>query len=716
MKLRLPCIAILVALLLSAHSRGAEPAQATLTAALGWNRDKQSGFAEAVATDMVGNIWVGTEGSGLWRYDAASKSWSQFTTKDGLGDDCVYALAVDPQNRIWAGHLNHGVSVYNGKEWKNYGLVEGPLGDHVFAIAVSPKDGNVWMATDMGLARYSEQRRDWDYYTRASGLPSDQIQCLAFDPDGKIYAGTQCNGIATAAPDDNFATWHNITAPKSIQPAPAGNGLTSDQINCLAVVKKDGVAAMAGTPAGMAMILGDQVKFIRGADWKDYTKGPYGSAALLPGDLVAEDWITAIAQSGQDLWLGYRKSGVERLSTANSTATVVPPNTVIIRSILALPGHPALFAAYGKTTGGLLTLDATGTWAPLATRTTASPLPAPADLPTLDDAKAFSAQIAKLSAQLAPGEAYYLADDWRTEGDWVGRYGSGFAKLCAMADGDEDYALAPGYDASVEMGPNHDSTTPEPVSFRNGDSSDELYTLYSPELGHRRDAEANDWSYDKNLYPESYNGPDLWVRVTVPDGVHCLSLYFHNYDAHLGGGNKYRDYDLKLVADDPDPAKVQSAAPLARARVNDFWGGVYKQFLICGPGKFVVKIGRNRSFVTKLQAVFLDRVTGQAPDNPGKLPGFDTAQYEIPDEPVDYQPSPLTKAADDLWNSLDQSLGMRGAIPLQIPFHIWCYRAAIAGQAPAQLLERWRWEIGIWNDDDRRKFDAAMKAAHTAAQ
>jgi hypothetical protein len=718
---------VLLSMLPMAHGRAAEPVRDTLVAALGWDRDKQSGFAMAGAVDMAGNIWVGTEGNGLWEYDAAKKTWSQFTTKDGLGDNCIYSLAVDQENRVWAGHLNHGVSVYNGKQWRNYGIEDGPLGDHVFAIAVNPKDGNIWMATDLGLARYSDQRQDWDYYTRASGLPSDQIQCLAFDQWGKIYAGTQCNGVAVAKPDDDYQTWHTISAPKVIPAAQWGKGLASDCINMLGIFVIPHVSATimeVGTPSGLSTTDGRTAGFVHGSDWQDHTPGPYVSAPAIRGILPEEDWMTAFTQVDMDQWVGYRRSGVEcidaKTGTLKITAAVAAPNTVIIRQIIALPDHPPLILANGKTAGGLLTLDATSIWAPSIggpPPVHGFPLPAPAAVPALDDAKAFAAKLDKLTAQLSPGEAYYLADDWRTEGDWVGRYGSSFVKICAVTpNGDEDYALEPGYDVHIDLGPNHDPSTPAPVSWRNGDLNSGLHTLYSPELGHRRDAENNDWSYDNKLYPESYDGPGLWVHVTVPDGVHCLTLYFVNFDAHDGGGNKYRDYDLKVVPDDPDPAKVQAATPLARARVNDFWGGVYKQFLICGPGKFVVKIGRNRSFVTKVQGVFLDRVTGQPPDNPGLLPGFDVTHYQMPDEtPLD-APTPLTKAANDLWNELDQSLGMRGAIPLQIPFHLWCYRAAIASNAPAPLLERWRWEIGLWTDDDRKKFDDAMKAAHAAAQ
>ena len=175
---------------------------------------KQGGFPVSLASDHAGNIWVGTEGNGVWKYNPGKKEWTQFTTKEGLGDDCVYALAVDNLNRVWAGHLNHGVSVFNGEKWSNYGLIDGPLGDRVFAMAVSPKDDDVWMATDMGLARYSEKRQDWDYYTRASGLPSDQIQKIAFELNGQIYVGTQCGEIATASADDDYGKWRTVSQPK----------------------------------------------------------------------------------------------------------------------------------------------------------------------------------------------------------------------------------------------------------------------------------------------------------------------------------------------------------------------------------------------------------------------------------------------------------------------------------------------------------------------
>ena len=74
--------------------------------------------------------------------------------KDGLGDDNAYALTCDKAGRVWVGTLNHGVSVFNGKQWKTYGPLDGPLGSRLFALAVNPPDGGVWGATEAGLFRY----------------------------------------------------------------------------------------------------------------------------------------------------------------------------------------------------------------------------------------------------------------------------------------------------------------------------------------------------------------------------------------------------------------------------------------------------------------------------------------------------------------------------------------------------------------------------------
>ena len=45
-----------------------------------------------------------------------------------------------------------------------------------------------------GLARYSESKQTWAYFTRARrDAKLDQAQAMAFDQQGNIYVGTQCD-------------------------------------------------------------------------------------------------------------------------------------------------------------------------------------------------------------------------------------------------------------------------------------------------------------------------------------------------------------------------------------------------------------------------------------------------------------------------------------------------------------------------------------------
>lgn len=180
--------------------------------------DAAGHFIASISVDGEGNTWIGTEDRGVLRSHKNGKS-TQFTIQDGLGDDNVYSISSDRLGRIWVGHLHSGVSVFNGESWKNFGVLEGPLGERVYDIACNPVDGDIWIATNAGLSRYSEPSQDvksagmgagkWSYVTRADGLPSDQVNAIAFSPNGDLFAGTQCSGLAISRRESG--SFHRIS-------------------------------------------------------------------------------------------------------------------------------------------------------------------------------------------------------------------------------------------------------------------------------------------------------------------------------------------------------------------------------------------------------------------------------------------------------------------------------------------------------------------------
>ncbi len=65
----------------------------------------------------------------------------------------------------------------------------------VLDIAVRPTDGEVWLATNRGLTRYSPATDSWSYLTRADGLPTDELGRITFDQNGDVFIATLCDGL-----------------------------------------------------------------------------------------------------------------------------------------------------------------------------------------------------------------------------------------------------------------------------------------------------------------------------------------------------------------------------------------------------------------------------------------------------------------------------------------------------------------------------------------
>jgi len=754
----------------------------------------------SLARDGMGNVWVGTEGNGVWRYapnaegrmmnDEVGQSgnqshltpslsptsggegkWKQFTTKDGLGDDYAYSVAVDKLGRIWVGHLNHGVSVYNGTRWENYDVPFGPIGERVFKIAVCPVDGDVWIGTSAGLTRYEVGKDEWKNYTKGQnhltrpaatlspadsggegqGLPSDQISALAFDAKGNIYVGTQCDGIAMASRDSDYTDWRQAPLADQELPTFAGYGLPSKLINDL-LVTSDGTI-YAATDGGLAWSRdnGATWTFRRGKDFADKMRGLVGgppkgwSAQSIPKDVPPEDYVTCLAEDDAGvIWADFRQHGMLALSgygyeELEKVSAKQTGGADYGRAILPMPDFRPWLASYGK---GLLrateprrlkrqqldkkeepdvAIDA--------------PFPTPAKPPTLLELTAMLEAVKKLEVEkvlpkwkaLPVAEAgqewnppltystnaAYLGDDWRTLGDWSGRYGRQHGFLCSFA-APFSHNIGWGWRIFIDphMGAHH----------AGGDSlrywidkahlkTDDPRCPYSPMIGYRRIGE---WDDHGEAYPMSYDGPDVWIAVGLPDGVFRVSIYFCDYNGHTDSGRN-RDYLLELKPYVTNAAAWDSQPTLAQCRVHDFWGGVYKSFIVTGAGKYHFKIGRNHSFNTMCNAVFVDRLVGYglaSADN-SWLPWMDKTRYDAPRVPPadPAQETPELLKARELWTALDTAYAVPNGVAMQDEFRLAAYQTALAANAPTNLLANWRWKMAWWTPEDRQAQHELLKTA-----
>ncbi len=583
-------------------------------------------YITAMISDGRGGAWVAGEDSGIYHYQPSqpASAWKHYdkANSPGLVSDHIYSLCLDTKGRLWAGTLRHGVCVFNGDKWKHYGLLNGPLGSHVVAIAVNPRDQSVWMCTEAGISIYQTGKHTWRYITRAGGLPPDP-DCVAFGRRGQAYIGTQCHGLAISYPP--YQQWFVIHGLWQIPITPYGRGLPSSLINAVLVGKKTGRVYVA-TDEGLAwssIRKPGLFHYVRGANYaakdRELWRPPHHVPAVSPADLLLPgDHITCLARSPNGkLQLGTWRSGCwtgrfranrphgniseERRGAAiQPLLSRQPGGRYDISAILPQGDGKTLFGHYG--TG----VSAVRTWEPswwsrlfhyvlggfhdaLAWLSWRANLPAPAKAPTAGGLADLCRKLLshRVSARPAAPQVVPITSDWRTQGSWLGRYGRYWACLfaCSPRRGRGDYVWSPGsvvLDHVDAIGPHHRAAQlHRHYGYFNGDVVRcwiqwlftakkrvlELPKIYLESRIIMR--ETTSWTMDRReaeiddhgeAYPITWQGPDLYVCLHIPPGAYTLSLYCYN----LNGNIAHRDIahrDL-LISFIPLPATYHFGSAL----------------------------------------------------------------------------------------------------------------------------------------------------------
>jgi len=111
-------------------------------------------YVFSLLLEQDGALWIGTWGAGLSRFDG-DKKFVNYTSKDGLAGNVVYAIAKGPDGVLWLG-TNHGLSRFDGSHWQTITREQGLLGDDIYAVTVD-SDNVVWVGQKGGVSRLAPQ-------------------------------------------------------------------------------------------------------------------------------------------------------------------------------------------------------------------------------------------------------------------------------------------------------------------------------------------------------------------------------------------------------------------------------------------------------------------------------------------------------------------------------------------------------------------------------
>ena len=237
--------------------------------------------------------WIGLWNGGVYRYD--QKRATPLKPSAGAGPDQVLSLAEAPAGTLWFGAVN-GLYRWAGGEIANLyradlaatwqaelarrpdAVLPGLAHARTNAIATHP-DGSIWVGTEGAL--YHSGTDGFRIYTKANGLPDNDVRAVLCARNGDVWVSTPPTGVARLH-EDKWSVFLAGRELSSVYP----RGLYEDS---------EGTIWVATDGGG--------VNRWREGRWR----------TLTARDGLADDFITGIIEDKRgNLWLGC-PSGVMRI-------------------------------------------------------------------------------------------------------------------------------------------------------------------------------------------------------------------------------------------------------------------------------------------------------------------------------------------------------------------------------------------------------------------
>lgn len=152
-------------------------------------------YIKAFFIDNNGTIWIGTDGSGLFRI--SQSQFQSFTTKQGLLDNVIWSVHADTFNdRVYVGTWA-GLMIYENEELipAEYNSKLSNLSINAIGIA---SDGNILIGNDYNVNIISKNGEVSSFMFQGNG---SMIHSIKSDSKGRVWVGSEFH--------PNIARYHN---------------------------------------------------------------------------------------------------------------------------------------------------------------------------------------------------------------------------------------------------------------------------------------------------------------------------------------------------------------------------------------------------------------------------------------------------------------------------------------------------------------------------
>ena len=165
-------------------------------------------YMMVIYEDRWGDLWVGTWEDGLKRFDPATNRFTDYlpdpNDPNSISGDIVVSMAEDSKGNLWIGTWGDGLNRYNRalNNFTCYTSADGLPNDNVYGLL--PDDqGNLWISTSNGLAKFNTESGAWKVYEERDGVQSTEFRRGAYHKgrSGRFYFGG-VNGFNAFYPEE----------------------------------------------------------------------------------------------------------------------------------------------------------------------------------------------------------------------------------------------------------------------------------------------------------------------------------------------------------------------------------------------------------------------------------------------------------------------------------------------------------------------------------
>ena len=130
-----------------------------------FNKNAEIFDCNSLYKDKSNNLWIGTNGTGLIKYDQSTEKVERFRNNPNdagsISSDIITSIYEDHRQTLWIGTFMGGLNAFDGKSFKKFQLNEtnpNSLSSKSVYSLTEDNDHNLWIAT-LGGDVYKRQGR-----------------------------------------------------------------------------------------------------------------------------------------------------------------------------------------------------------------------------------------------------------------------------------------------------------------------------------------------------------------------------------------------------------------------------------------------------------------------------------------------------------------------------------------------------------------------------